>query len=72
MRAEQMFAINIKALICAKQRTQLAAAKTFGVCLATYNNWERGSSQPKIKVLISICHHYKITADVMLKERIKF
>jgi transcriptional regulator with XRE-family HTH domain len=68
MSAEESFAINLKLLRTESRRTQAYTAKTLGVSLATYRNWEYGSFTPKIAKLRSICQHYQVSAQSMLSQ----
>ena len=57
---------KLKILRIQKQLPQKTVAKTLGITLSAYSNYEQGIREPSNEVLIKICQYFCVSADYLL------
>lgn len=57
---------KLKQLRKEKNVTQKMVAKSLGITLSAYSNYEQGIREPSIEILKKICRYYDVSADYLL------
>lgn len=65
-----MFHQNLKYLRQKSQLTQQAIADVLGIPRTTYSEYEKGNTEPSIKLLVRMADYYKVTADQLISQNI--
>ena len=60
--------MNQKLKLLRKQMgvTQKTVAEAIGVTLSAYSNYEQGTREPNIQILVNLCKYYDVSADYLV------
>lgn len=57
---------RLKQLREEKGVTQKEVAKAIGVTTSAYANYEQGTREPSIQIIINLCRYFNITSDFLI------
>ena len=57
---------RLKQLREEKGVTQKEVARAIGVTPSAYANYEQGTREPSIQILINLCKYFKVTSDFLI------
>ena len=60
--------INLMLVRKKKKMTQVDLAKRLGVTRGTIANWESGTSNPSIEILLELSRIFDVSVDYLIKE----
>lgn len=60
---------RLKELRIKKNLSQNKLSKLLGITRTTYANYEQGSREPSIKMIIKFCNFFNVSADYLIGRR---
>lgn len=57
---------RLKSLRKEKGINQKAVAEAIGITTSAYSNYEQGTREPSLEILVALCKFYEVSADYLL------